>query len=188
MFKYTSLLFILVVIVTGCINRQLGYFEVSPYARVSTNKIDQPLMVKYSSRINDTYLFDQPGFKFLVTDLHKSYLFAAKHAFGDLFSEVKPFVPGEVGFILEVQQMEPRWTFHERQTVNEFKDTFEYTDIWCHLRYASTIYRNDLFVSQSTGEVIVKPSEVDSHKPEAYFKEAVKRSVAAMAQEHYNKR
>lgn len=187
MFKYTCMLLILLA-AGGCINRQLGYFEVSPYARVSTNKIDQPLMVRFSSRINDTYLFNQPGFKFAVTDLHKSYLFASKHAFGDLFSNVQAFTPGDVGFILEIQQMEPRWTFHERQTINQFKDTFEYTDAWCHLRYASTIYRNDLLVSQSTGEIVVKPGEVEGYKPEEYFKEAVKRSIAAMAQDHYNKR
>jgi hypothetical protein len=43
-------------------------------------------------------------------------------------------------------------------------------------------------VSQSTGNVTVKQEEIAAYKPEGIFKEAVKRSIAQMAQEHYNKR
>jgi hypothetical protein len=43
-------------------------------------------------------------------------------------------------------------------------------------------------VSQSTGSITVKQEEIQAYKPEVVFKEAVKRSIAQMAQEHYNKR
>lgn len=185
MFKYTVLLALLF---AGCVNTQIGYFEVSPYARVTSNKIDQPLYVKYSSRVNDTHLVKEPGFTIQATDLHKSYLFATQRAFGDLFSEVKPYTNTDVGFILEIQQMEPKWTFHDKQTINQFKDTFEFTEAWCTMYYASSIYRNELLVSQSAGSITVKQSELKTYKPELIFKEAVKRSIAQMAQEHYDKR
>jgi hypothetical protein len=185
MFKYT---FLLVLLFAGCVNTQIGYFEVSPYARVTSNKIDQPLYVKYSSRVNDTHLVKEPGFTIQTTDLHKSYLFATQRAFGDLFSDVRLFMPSDVGFILEIQRMDPKWSFHEKQKINQFKDTFNYTETWCTIQYASTIYRNDLLVSQSTGNVTVKQEEIAAYKPEVIFKEAVKRSIAKMAQEHYDKR
>jgi hypothetical protein len=185
MFKYT---FLLVLLFAGCVNTQIGYFEVSPYARVTSNKIDQPLYVKYSSRVNDIHLVKEPGFTIQTTDLHKSYLFATQRAFGDLFSDVRLFMPSDVGFILEIQRMDPQWSFHEKQKINQFKDTFNYTETWCTIQYASTIYRNDLLVSQSTGNVTVKQEEIAAYKPEVIFKEAVKRSIAQMAQEHYNKR
>ncbi len=185
MFKYK---FLLVLLFAGCVNTQIGYFEVSPYARVTSNKIDQPLYVKYSSRVNDIHLVKEPGFTIQTTDLHKSYLFATQRAFGDLFSDVRLFMPSDVGFILEIQRMDPQWSFHEKQKINQFKDTFNYTETWCTIQYASTIYRNDLLVSQSTGNVTVKQEEIAAYKPEVIFKEAVKRSIAQMAQEHYNKR
>lgn len=185
MFKYT---FLLVLLFAGCVNTQIGYFEVSPYARVTSNKIDQPLYVKYSSRVNDIHLVKEPGFTIQTTDLHKSYLFATQRAFGDLFSDVRLFMPSDVGFILEIQRMDPKWSFHEKQKINQFKDTFNYTETWCTIQYASTIYRNDLLVSQSTGNVTVKQEEIAAYKPEVIFKEAVKRSIAKMAQEHYDKR
>jgi hypothetical protein len=185
MFKYT---FLLVLLFAGCVNTQIGYFEVSPYARVTSNKIDQPLYVKYSSRVNDTHLVKEPGFTIQTTDLHKSYLFATQRAFGDLFSDVRLFMTSDVGFILEIQRMDPKWSFHEKQKINQFKDTFNYTETWCTIQYASTIYRNDLLVSQSTGNVTVKQEEIAAYKPEVIFKEAVKRSIAKMAQEHYDKR
>jgi hypothetical protein len=185
MFKYT---FLLVLLFAGCVNTQIGYFEVSPYARVTSNKIDQPLYVKYSSRVNDTHLVKEPGFTIQTTDLHKSYLFATQRAFGDLFSDVRLFMTSDVGFILEIQRMDPQWSFHEKQKINQFKDTFNYTETWCTIQYASTIYRNDLLVSQSTGNVTVKQEEIAAYKPEVIFKEAVKRSIAKMAQEHYDKR
>jgi hypothetical protein len=185
MFKYT---FLLVLLFAGCVNTQIGYFEVSPYARVTSNKIDQPLYVKYSSRVNDTHLVKEPGFTIQTTDLHKSYLFATQRAFGDLFSDVRLFMTSDVGFILEIQRMDPKWSFHEKQKINQFKDTFNYTETWCTIQYASTIYRNDLLVSQSTGNVTVKQEEIATYKPEVIFKEAVKRSIAKMAQEHYDKR
>jgi hypothetical protein len=185
MFKYT---FLLVLLFAGCVNTQIGYFEVSPYARVTSNKIDQPLFVKYSSRVNDTHLVKEPGFTIQTTDLHRSFLFATQRAFGDLFSDVKLYMPSDVGFILEIQQMDPKWSFHDKQKINQFKDTFNYTDAWCTIQYASTIYHNELLVSQSTGNVTVKQEEIAAYKPEEIFKEAVKRSIAHMAQEHYNKR
>jgi len=185
MFKYT---FLLVLLFAGCVNTQIGYFEVSPYARVTSNKIDQPLYVKYSSRVNDIHLVKEPGFIIQTTDLHKSYLFATQRAFGDLFSDVRLFMPSDVGFILEIQRMDPQWSFHEKQKINQFKDTFNYTETWCTIQYASTIYRNDLLVSQSTGNVTVKQEEIAAYKPDVIFKEAVKRSIAQMAQEHYNKK
>jgi hypothetical protein len=115
-------------------------------------------------------------------------LFATQRAFGDLFSDVKLYMPSDVGFILEIQQMDPKWSFHDKQKINQFKDTLNYTDAWCTIQYASTIYRNELLVSQSTGNVTVKQEEIAAYKPEGIFKEAVKRSIAQMAQEHYNKR
>jgi hypothetical protein len=185
MFKYT---FLLVLLFAGCVNTQIGFFEVSPYARVTSNKIDQPLYVKYSSRVNDTHLVKEPGFTIQTSELHRSYLFATQRAFGDLFSDVILFMPSDVGFILEIQQMEPKWSFHDKQKINQFKDTFNYTEAWCTMQYASSIYRNDLLVSQSTGNVTVKQEEIATYKPEGIFKEAVKRSIAQMAQDHYNKR
>jgi hypothetical protein len=150
MFKYT---FLLVLLFAGCVNTQIGYFEVSPYARVTSNKIDQPLYIKYSSRVNNTHLVKEPGFTIQTTDLHRSYLFATQRAFGDLFNDVRLFMPSDVGFILEIQQMDPKWSFHDKQKINQFKDTFNYTEAWCTIQYASSIYRNDLLVSQSTGNM-----------------------------------
>lgn len=186
MLKYIGIVAIML-LSSSCINRQLGYFEVSPYAQVKSNKIDQPLYVRYSSRINDTYVFKQPGFNFIATELHKSYLFASQRAFADLFSEVRAYMPTDVGFILEIQKMEPRWTSHTTQTINQFKDTFEQTDIWCEIEYASSMYRNELLVSQASGTVVAKESELNTYKPEDVFKEAIKRSFAQMAQSHLDK-
>lgn len=174
-------------LLTACINRKLGYFEVSPYAQVKSNKIDQPLYIKYSTRINDTYIFKQPGFLFTATELHKSYLYALQHAYADMFSEVKAVSATDVGFVLEIQKMEPRFTVHHSQTINQFKDTFENTDVWCVVEYASTLYRNDLLVAQSTGTIVAKESELNTYKAEDIFKEAIKRSFAQMAQNHFDK-
>lgn len=186
MLKYIGIVAI-IMLSSSCINRQLGYFEVSPYAQVKSNKIDQPLYIKYSERINDTYIFKQPGFSFTASELHKSYLYASQRAFADLFSEVKQYTKTDLGFVLEIQKMEPRWSLHHTQTVNQFKDTFENTDVWCEVEYASTLYRNDLLISQALGTVVAKESELNTHKEDEVFKEAIKRSIAQMAQTHFDK-
>jgi ABC-type branched-subunit amino acid transport system ATPase component len=49
------------------------------------------------------------------------------------------------------------------------------------------MYRNELLVSQASGKVIAKESELNTYKPEDVFKEAVKRTFAQVAQTHFNK-
>lgn len=176
-----------VCLLTGCVSATIGYFEVSPYAQVKSDKLDQPLLVKFSSRVPDGQQYKDVGFTLTVTDFHKSLLYAAQRAFGDLFSEVKKMESGDIGFILEIQQMEPTWEMHsvKQKVVN---DSAEFNDTWCMMHYAASLYRNELLVSQAIGKVTIKQSELKTHRLEDLFKEAVKQSMAQMAQEHYNKR
>lgn len=184
MFKYTVIL--LVFILSGCVNRHLGYFEVVPYATVKTNKIDQPLYVQFSSRVADTFSIVEPGFKFSVQDLHRSLLFAAQRTYGDMFSDVKRFMSGDAGFILEIQRLESTWENHEVK--KKVGNTYgEFNEIWCTIQYASTLYRNELMVSQAVGSVVVKQDEMQGYHVEDLYKEAVKRAMANMAQTHFDK-
>lgn len=175
------------ILFTGCVVKNLGYFEVNPYARVSTDKIDQPLYVKLSDRIADRFENKAPGLTFKVFDFHKSLYYAFNRSFKDLFLDVQPATPESMGFMLEVQRMEPRWEITERKPRN-YQATEPENDVWCIVDYASTIYRNSLLVSQSTGTVKMKLGDENIYTMEGLFKEAVKQACARMTQDHYNKK
>jgi hypothetical protein len=180
-------LFIAGTLFTACVTKQLGYFEVNPYAKVSTNKIDQPLYVRLNDRIADRFEIKDPGITLKVIDFHKSLYYAFNRSFKDLFLDVQPVVAQSTGFILEVQRMEPRWEVKERKPTN-YQSTAPENDVWCVVEYASTIYRNDLLVSQSSGTVKIKRGDDNIYTIDAMFKEAVKQACARMTQDHYNKK
>lgn len=186
MIKYIGLIIVLLLL-QGCISKQIAYFEVSPYARVKSDKIDQPLYVRFSNRVNDVFEIKQPGITVSVTQFHQSLQFALSRSFSDLFSDVLP-ANNPVGFILDVQRMESSWEVKEKKRFNQYGQEVHENDIWCVMLYASTIYRNELLVSQSTGTVKVKLNENQIYTVDAAFKEAVKQACANMAQDHYNKR
>jgi hypothetical protein len=170
----------------GCMKKQLGYFEVNPYARVSTGKIDQPLYVKLNDRIADQFEVKEAGFTLHVKEFHKSLYYAFNRSFRDLFLDVQPATATSTGFILEVQRMEARWESTERKS--DTNATAPEEDIWCIMEYASTIYRNGLLVSQSTGTVKVKLGDSNIYSADALFREAVKQACVRMTQDHYDKK
>ena len=182
-------LFIAGALLTGCVVKNLGYFEVNPYARVSTDKIDQPLYVRLSDRIADRSETKAPGFTFKVIDFHKSLYYAFNRSFKDLFIDVQPASSESMGFILEVQRMDTRWEIKEhKRSNNQVNTSTPENDMWCVIDYASTIYRNNLLVSQSTGTVKVKRGDDNIYSTESMFKEAVKLACANMTQDHFNKK
>jgi hypothetical protein len=182
MIKYT---FLFLLTLSACtMQKQVGYFEVSPYAQVKSDKLNQPLYLKYGNRVLDTYQIKEGGFSFTATQLHKTYAFANGHAYGDLFSDVKLFAQNDIGFILEMQQMEYSWSYNEVKK----KDSMEYLEPVCTLKYASSLYRNELLLSQSVGTIAVRQRDVNEYASiDQVFKETVKRSLAAMAQQHFDK-
>ncbi|MFN6082365.1 MAG: hypothetical protein ACK44P_06210, partial [Bacteroidota bacterium] len=99
MIKYTFL-FMLTILLSGCIVTQIGYFEVNPYATIKSNKIDQPLHVRISSRIMNEQKHNFNGLTIEVTDLHRSLYYATQKVYADLFSEVKPEQKNDIGFFV----------------------------------------------------------------------------------------
>jgi hypothetical protein len=186
--KITYLLSFSVLLLGSCVTKQLGYFEVNPYAQVSTNKIDQPLYVRLSDRIGDQFEVKEQGMTLQVKEFHKSLYYAFNRSFKDLFMDVKPIADNNTGFILEVQRMEPKWEIKPHKKDYSSTSTQPENDIWCVVEYASTIYRSDLLVSQSTGTVKVKLGDKNIYSMDALFKETIKQACSKMAQDHFNKK
>lgn len=184
MIKYTFL-FMLTILLSGCIVTQIGYFEVNPYATIKSNKIDQPLHVRISSRIMNEQKHNFNGLTIEVTDLHRSLYYATQKVYADLFSEVKPEQKNDIGFFVELQQMEAKWEVQEvRKKVVDTYETFN--EAKCTIFYAGNMYRNDLLISRAGGQVTVTQSELNTHRIDEVYKESIKQALSAIAQQHFN--
>jgi hypothetical protein len=182
--KYTFL-FVLIVLLNGCIGTQIGYFEVNPYASVKSNKIDQPLHIRISSRISNEQKYNLNGLTIEVTELHRSLYYATQKVYADLFSEVKPEQINDNGFFIELQQMEAKWEVQEvRKKIVDNYETFN--DARCTISYSGNIYRNDLLIIRATGQVTVTQTELNTHRIDEVYKESIKQALSAMAQQHFN--
>lgn len=184
MIKYTFL-FVLTVLLSGCIGTQIGYFEVNPYATAKSDKINQPLHIRISSRIKNEQKHNLNGLTIEVTELHRSLYYAIQKVYADLFSEVKPAQTDDIGFFIELQQMEAKWEVQEvRKKVVDTYETFN--EARCTIYYAGYLYRNDLLISRAAGQVTVTQSELNTHRIDEVYKESIKQALSAMAQEHFN--
>jgi hypothetical protein len=184
MIKYTFL-FMLTILLSGCIVTQIGYFEVNPYATIKSNKIDQPLHVRISSRIMNEQKHNFNGLTIEITDLHRSLYYATQKVYADLFSEVKPEQKNDIGFFVELQQMEAKWEVQEvRKKVVDTYETFN--EAKCTIFYAGNMYRNDLLISRAAGQVTVTQSELNTHRIDEVYKESIKQALSAIAQQHFN--
>ncbi len=184
MIKYTFL-FVLATLLSGCIGTRIGYFEVNPYATIKSNKIDQPLHIRISPRIGNAQKYNLNGIAIEVTELHKSLYYATQKVYADLFAEVKPAQTNDIGFFIELQQMEAKWEIHEVR--KKIVDTYEtFNEAWCTISYAGNLYRNDLLISQAAGQVTVKQSELNTQRIDEVYKEGIKQALSAMAQQHFN--
>ncbi|MFN5884372.1 MAG: hypothetical protein ACK445_03445 [Bacteroidota bacterium] len=175
----------LTILLSGCIVTQIGYFEVNPYATIKSNKIDQPLHVRISSRIMNEQKHNFNGLTIEVTDLHRSLYYATQKVYADLFSEVKPEQKNDIGFFVELQQMEAKWEVQEvRKKVVDTYETFN--EAKCTIFYAGNMYRNDLLISRAAGQVTVTQSELNTHRIDEVYKESIKQALSAIAQQHFN--
>ncbi len=179
------LLFTTAFMFVSCVKISVVYFEVNPYGQVKSNKLNETLYIKFSSRVADQSSQQQQGFDFQVSQFHKSMLFASQQVYGDLFNEVKLYSPGDAGFILEYQLMESAWELKEEKEMFMGSQT-TFSDVWCTIKYASSFYRNDMLLTQATGTAIIKQHKAKISKPELVFQEAVKTALAEMAQVYFN--
>jgi len=168
-------------ILGGCISKQIGYFEVAPYTGIAADKINQPLFIKVSSRIQDHFTVKTYGIETHVSSFRMSLMYACKKAFADVFSDTRTYIDGDNGFRLEIQKFEPSWVITESKT-----DTMT-NDIYCTINYGCTLYRDDTYISNFSGVVKLKYGNNNLFNIETLFKETVKLAVADMAQNLYKK-
>ncbi len=182
MIKHNKFFVILIFIfAVSCISKQIGYFEVSPYTHISSDKINQPLYIKISSRIEDHFTVKNLGIETKVSSFRMSLMHACKKAFKDVFSEIHMYMEGDQGFRLEIQHFEPTWD------IEDSKSDSIYNDVYCNINYGCTLYRDDTFISSSSGKVRIKYGDNNLFNIESLFKETVKLAVADMAQNLYKK-
>jgi hypothetical protein len=179
--SYNWFLLLAVFTVVSCISKQIGYFEVSPYTHISSDKINQPLYIKVSSRIEDHFTIKNLGIETKVSSFRMSLMYACKKAFTDVFSETRMYMEGDQGFRLEIQHFEPTWV------IEDSKSDSVYNDVYCHINYGCTLYRDDTYISSSGGKVRIKYGDNSIFNIETLFKETVKLAVADMAQNLYKK-
>ncbi|MFN4971857.1 MAG: hypothetical protein ACK4Y6_04575 [Bacteroidota bacterium] len=179
MFKYKLILFSALLMLQGCLTQDLTYFEVKPFVNTPVRKVDQPLYVKFSKRIDDKFSVAQQGFTLHVSDFHRSLQYAAGQLYTHVFSDVKSYMPSDAGFILEVQQLDAVFD------VKEIRTATTYTSEWyCVMNYTGTLYRNELHISQATGTVRIKLGD-NIHSVSELYKEAVKQAFEQMASAHF---
>lgn len=171
----------IIIFAVSCISKQIGYFEVSPYTNIPSDKINQPLYIKISSRIQEHFTVKTYGIEIKVSSFRMSLMYACKKGFADVFSETRTYMDGDNGFRLEIQKFEPSWVITESKT-----DTMT-NDIYCIINYGCTLYRDDIYISNSSGVVKLKYGDNNLFNIETLFKETVKLAVADMAQNLYKK-
>lgn len=179
MVKYKLILLLAVLLLQSCFTQDLNYFEIKPFVSTAVSKVDQPLYVKFSKRIDDKFSITQQGFTLHVSDFHRSLQYAAEQLYAHVFSDVKPYMPSDAGFILEIQQLDAVFD------VKEIRTTTTYSSEWyCVMNYTGTLYRNDMHISQATGSVKVKLAE-NIHSVSELYKTAVKQAFEQMATTHF---
>lgn len=182
MFKYIA--FVIILLASCAVNQQLGYFEIKPFVPVGVSKVNQPLYVQFSERVSDQFNWTQSGFTFNATQLHQSYLYGTRMVYGDVFSEVRLYLPNDYGFLLSYQLLEPKWTFEETLST----DSISILEPVCTIAYSSSLYRNELLMNQANGSVSVTQSSLGPFaKPDSIFKEATKQCLARIAESHLNR-
>jgi hypothetical protein len=180
MIKYRFFIGFALLLLHSCITQELDYFEVKPFVQSGVSKLDQPLYVKISKRIENNFSVKSQGYELKIKSFHRSLQYAASQVYMDVFSDVKNYMPGDAGFILEIQQMDAHW---ESEEVTKADNTHDW---YCVMNYTATLYRNELNLSEATGVVRVKLSD-EIYNMQALYKEAVKLAFQQVAAKHFQR-
>lgn len=98
-------------ILSGCVIKNLGYFEVDPFAKPFTSEIERPLNLVLMEDVQDQFYVDGVGWnKMLVSDFRRSFEASMKNVLDRNFQEIKVYdAMPEDGLSLVIYRVRPYW-------------------------------------------------------------------------------